>query len=312
MQAFAVRRFGEQPALHDLPKPDAEGAFLIRVVCAAVNPLDYKLLDRLTAESRYPFVVGVDFAGVIERVPAAAGALHPGDRVFGIARTHGAYAEFTAVAPGVPTEPLARIPDAVTDEQAAVLPIPGITALQAIEMLETSSGQRIVVIGANGAVGGFAVQIARARGAHVIAAVRGNPEEALGLGAHEVHDSADRDALEAIRAAHPGGVDAVLDMVNGSPAIRRAAEILRAGGRLVSTVYAADESWFAERQIIAYNIASNTNPLSSPAGLHQLARLVEEGAITARVGPVFSLSDASTVLARARSGNLGGKAIIRP
>src|SRR6202167_3056210 len=123
MRAFAVRSFGEAPAILDLPIPAIEGAILIRVKCAGVNPIDYKLVERLTAASTYPFVLGADFAGVVERVPVGELDFHIGDRIFGMARSHGAYAEYTAVAPGVKTEPLARIPDGVTDEQAAAVPI---------------------------------------------------------------------------------------------------------------------------------------------------------------------------------------------
>ena len=85
---------------------------LIRVRFAGVNPLDSNLLGRLTAASSYPFVVGIDFAGVAERVPAGDHGLQAGDRVFGMARTHGSYAGYTAAAPGVRAEPVARIPTA--------------------------------------------------------------------------------------------------------------------------------------------------------------------------------------------------------
>ena len=173
MRAFAVRSFGEAPAIHDLPIPAVDGAFLIRVRYAGVNPIDYKLLERLTATSTYPFVVGIDFAGVVERVPKGERELRAGDRIFGTARTHGAYAEYTAVAPSVKTEPLARIPDDVTDEQAAALPIPAITALGSLELLGVTADQRLLVMGATGGVDGYAVQMARSRGVHVIATVRG-------------------------------------------------------------------------------------------------------------------------------------------
>ena len=69
MRAFAVRSFGEAPAIHDLPVPAVEDAFLIRVTYAGVNPIDYKLVEWLTAASAFPFIMGIDFAGVIERVP---------------------------------------------------------------------------------------------------------------------------------------------------------------------------------------------------------------------------------------------------
>jgi NADPH:quinone reductase-like Zn-dependent oxidoreductase len=139
MRAFAVRSFGEAPAIHDLPIPAADGGFLIHVRYAGVNPIDYKLVEQLTANLAFPFVVGVDFAGVVQRVPSGEPDLRPGDRFFGMARTHGTYAEYTAIAPGVQAEALAHIPDGVTDEQAAALPNEAITALGSVDMLCVSA-----------------------------------------------------------------------------------------------------------------------------------------------------------------------------
>jgi NADPH2:quinone reductase len=311
VRAFAVLNYGETPAVHDLPIPDSDGGFLIRVSCAGVNPLDSNLLERLTAASTYPFVMGIDFAGVIERGATEAGDLQAGERVFGMARTHGAYAEYTAVAPGVKSEPLARISDGITDEQAAALPIPATTALRTIELMQIVSGQRVVVMGATGGVGGYAVQMARSRDAHVIATVRGDVDEAHRLGAQEVYDTNAVDVIDAVRASHPDGVDAVLDLVNGSQAIQRDADILKRGGSLVSTIFAADEKWFAERQITAHNHASSKNPLISPHGLSEVARMLAEGTITARVRSTVELDGAEQVLAQLRSGGLRGKAVIR-
>ena len=137
MRAFAVRSFGGPASVQDLPVPAVDGAVLIRVRFAGVNPLDSNLLGRLTAASSYPFVVGIYFAGVAERVPAGDHGLRVGDRLFGMARTHGSYAEYTAVAPAK-MEPVARIPDGVADDQAAALPIPALTALQTVDLLETA------------------------------------------------------------------------------------------------------------------------------------------------------------------------------
>ena len=311
MRAFAARSFGEAPAVQNLPIPGADGEFLIRVKFAGVNPLDYKLLDKLTATSKYPFVMGIDFAGVVERVPTGERDLHSGDRIFGMARTHGAYAEYTAVAPGVKTEPLARIPDGVTDEQAAALPIPAITALRSLELLGVRPGQRLVVMGAAGTVGGYTVQMARDRGVHVIATVRGDVDEARRLGAEEVYDAEAVDVVEALRASHPDGVEAVLDLVNGADVIRRDAEILKPGGGLVSTRYAADEKWFTERRITASNIATLTNPLSSPQGLTTVARMLADGTITARIHSIIQPDDIGEMREKLRNGGLKGKAVIR-
>jgi NADPH:quinone reductase-like Zn-dependent oxidoreductase len=311
MRAFAVRNFGELPSVHDLPMPPADGAVLVRVRFAGVNPLDNNLLGRLTASSTYPFVVGIDVAGVVESVPAEAPGLAAGDRVFGMARTHGSYAEYTAVAPGARMEPLARIPDGVADDQAAALPTPAVTALRTVDLLQVAAGQNVVVMGATGGVGGYAVQMARFRGAHVIATVRGDAEEARRLGAEEVYDSQAVDAVTALRADHPDGVDGVLDLVSGPDAIRRDAEIIRPGGRLVSTIFAADEGWFAERHITARNHASSNNPLISPQGLATVAQMLADGTITARIRSTVDLDAAGQVLDKLQQGGLGGKAVIR-
>jgi NADPH:quinone reductase len=311
MRAFAVRSFGEPPSVRDLPVPAADGALLIRVRFAGVNPLDINLIGRLTAASPYPFVVGIDFAGVAERVAAGEHGVRAGDRVFGMARTHGSYAEYTAVAPAAPMDPVARIPDGVADEQAAALPIPAVTALRTVDLLEVAAGQRVVVMGATGGVGGYAVQMARSRGAHVIATVRGDADEAHRLGAEEVYDSQATDVIGALRVAHPGGVDAVLDLVSGPEAIRRDAEVIRPGGRLVSTIFAADEGWFAERQITAHNHASSANPLISPHGLATVAQMLADGTITARIRSAVDLDGAGQVLDQLRRGGLRGKAVIR-
>lgn len=311
MRAFSVKQFGEAPAIGDLPLPASDSTFLVRVRYAGVNPIDYKLLGQLTATSTYPFVMGLDFAGSVERVPNGRNDFNVGDRVFGIARTHGSYAEYTAVAPDVKTEPLTRIPDRVTDEQAAALPIPAITALGSLDLLNLTAGEHVVVMGATGAVGGYAVQLARSRGAHVIAIVHGDSDEARRLGAQEVYDSKSSDAIDALRASHPGGVDAVLDLVNGKDAIERDADVLKPGGRLVSTVYAADEAWFSQRNIAAHNIASTKNPYSSPEGLNEVARLLAAGTITARIGSTFALEDAGKMLEELRGGGLRGKTLLR-
>ena len=136
MRAFAVRSFGEPASVQNLPVPAADEAVLVRVRFAGVNPLDNNLLGRLSADSSYPFVVGIDFAGVAERVPAGDHGLRVGDRVFGMARTHGSYAEHTAISPAATMEPLAKIPDGVADDQAAALPTAAVTALRTIELLE--------------------------------------------------------------------------------------------------------------------------------------------------------------------------------
>jgi len=283
--------------------------------------VDYQLVDQLAPDSSFPFVLGVDVAGVAEHVPAQETALHVGDRVFGMARTHGSYAEYTAVPVGSRTEPLARIPDGIPDEHAAALPVAAIAALGSLDLLGLSPGEHVVINGAAGGVGGYAVQMAAATtGTHVIAMVRGpgDVREARLLGADEVYDVEAVDGIDALRQAHPGGVEAVLDVVSGSTAIKRDAEILRSGGRLVSTVFGADVGWFARREITAHNIVGHVtpfggtpNPKQSPQGLTELARMLADGTITARIRSEGGLGDALSLLGQLRSGELRGKAVIQ-
>ena len=117
--------------------------------------------------------------------------------------------------------------------------------------------------------------------------------------------------IDALRTSHPDGVDAVLDLVNGSDAIRRDAEILKRGGRLVSTVHAANEGWFAERQITAHNLSPSANPSLTADGLREIARMLADGKITARIRATVDLDDAGQILDSLRKGGLRGKAVIR-
>ena len=123
-------------------------------------------------------------------------------------------------------------------------------------------------------------------------------------------DAQAADVFDALRASHPDGVEAVLDLVNGPDVIRRDAEILRSGGGLVSTRYAAAEGWFAERQITAFNIASITNPLSSPQGLTRVARMLADGTITARIQSTIQPDQIGEMREKLRNGSLHGKAVI--
>jgi len=240
MRAYAVQKFGDAPAIVDLPIPEGDNEYLIRVTYAGVNPVDYKMVDRLKQDSHFPYVLGADFAGVVVKAPQGDSVIRPGRRVFGMARSHGAYAEYTALHTDDPEQPIAQIPDGVSDEQAAALPIPAITALGALDWLKISQGQSLIVFGATGAVGGYAVQMAHAKGATIVAVVHGKGEEARNLGADEVYDSNAPDLVKLVRDTHPDGVDCILDLVNGPDKIRADIELIKEGGRLVSTIYAAD------------------------------------------------------------------------
>ena len=156
--------------------------------------------------------------------------------------------------------------------------------------------------------------MALSRGAHVIATVRGDADEARRLGAQEVYDTKAVDVIYALRVSHPEGFDAVLDLVNASDVIHRDAEILKPGGRLVSTIYAA------ERHITAHNISSSAaestakmtaNPKSSSQGLAEVAGMLANSTITTRIGSTFDLNGTDQMLEKLRNGGLRGKTVVR-
>jgi NADPH:quinone reductase-like Zn-dependent oxidoreductase len=312
MRAFAIDRFGEDGSVRELPAPVAgAGEVLVRVTLAGVNPVDWKIRDGLRGERAFPFVLGSDFAGVVEAIGPGVVDFHAGDRIFGTARVHGSFAEYTVVPQRDDNASVAIIPAGVTDAQPAALPIPGVTALGAIAVLDLPPGATLLVIGATGGVGALAVQLAKARGIHVIAAARSTKEAfARGLGADEVIAYDRADVIAAVQAAHPGGVDGVYDAVSDREALKRLVTIVRSGGRVASIVRAADEAWFAGRNIVASNIVMTQNPKSSSAELHQLARLVASGALRVFVEDTQPLSNAAEILAGLKAGRISGKYLL--
>lgn len=258
-----------------------------------------------------PFVLGQDFAGIVSATGPGVLKYHEGERLFGIARAHGAYAEYTLVPDDDHSQPIAKIPDDVGDAEAAALPTAGLTALAALDALGVEKGSIVVVLAASGGVGSFSVQIARDRGARVIGtARRSNEQLARSLGVDEFIAYDEQNVVETIRAAHPHGVDAVLDLVDGPDAISAMAGTLKKGGKIVSTIGAADVKWFSERGLFAININMAETPTSSHAGLRELLKMLEGGAIRVMIGGERSLADAVAALDESKSGSVDGKLIL--
>lgn len=307
MKAAVVEHHGERGALREIPVP-APGPHdvLVRVVAAGVNPIDWKRRDR--PDTPLPLVLGQDFAGIVSEVGDRVTKYRIGERVFGIARKHGTYAEFTLLSEDDPAQPLAKIPDDVGDADAAALPTAGITALGAIERLDVSKDTSLLVLGATGGVGGYAVQIARDRGARVIGSARSSNESlARSLGVAEFIAYDKEDAAERLRG---GEIEAVLDLVDDSDGIKRFAGVIRDGGRIVSTIGAADVEWFSTRKIAATNLYAADTPQWSHAGLRALLELVEQGAIRVMISGERPLADAVDALEESKSGSVDGKLII--
>ena len=315
MRAFAIDHYGEAGSLRDLPVPVPDpDEVLVLVHAAGVNPIDWKVRDAVGRDKSrtFPFVLGQDFAGVIERGGRRDAGFSSGDTVFGIARRHGTYAENTTVPIADMAQPIARIPTGLSDAQAAALPTAGLTALAALEALGVASRTTLLIIGASGAVGGFAVQIARARNAHVIGTGSSKNHTAVeSLGANEVIDYDRADTVAAVKAAHPRGIDAILDLASPREAIDRIASVLRPGGRIASAIGSVDEGRMAGRGLRGMNIELSASPQSSPAGLEQLASLVISRTISVRIQAEMPLPEAAEALRLSKEEKITGKIILR-
>src|SRR5437588_4983575 len=168
MRAFAIDAFSTPGSVHDLPGPTIRpDELLVRVHAAGVNPTDWKIRDRQMPVSapQFPLVLGQDLAGIVEQVGTNVTGWTIGDEVFGIVRQVGTFAEEVAV---TTSAALARKPRTLDFVHAAALPTPALTALASLDAVALQEGETLLVVGATGGVGRYAVQLAARRGIHVI------------------------------------------------------------------------------------------------------------------------------------------------
>jgi NADPH:quinone reductase len=260
MRAIAENEFGGPVTLMNLPIPEiGADEVLIRVRAAGVNPFDWKVADGVLKgkkEHRFPLILGFDAAGVVERVGADVTRLFEGDEVYGYlskpVMEEGTYAEHV----GAPVAIVARKPESVGFAEAAALPMPALTAMDLVDAVNLEEGETVLIVGATGGVGSYVVQLAARRGAHVIATARGaNDAFVRELGATETIDHTSEDVVEAVRAAHPDGIEAIIDVVSDPEVLGRMAELVKACGSVASSIFAADVESLAQRSIEATNIS---------------------------------------------------------
>ena len=311
MRAIAEETFGGPIAPMDLPMPEiGDGEVLIRVRAAGVNPFDWKVADGALEDQmkhRFPLIPGFDAAGVIERIGAGVTELAEGDEVYGYLFKpvigDGTYAEYV----GAPAPIVAKRPVTVGFAEAAALPTSGLTAMDLVDAVDTREGETILIVGATGGVGSYATQLAARRGAHVIATARRTNEALVReLGAAETVDHATEDLVDAVRMAHQGGIDAVIDVASDSEALGRISTLVNEGGRLASSVYAADVEGLAKRGIGATNVSMQ------PEGqrLEKLSRMVDSGELSVRLDRTFPLERAPEALEERRAGHVPGKIVL--
>ncbi|MEV4194108.1 NADP-dependent oxidoreductase [Streptomyces toxytricini] len=317
MRAFVIDSFGRVPQLKDLPVPEpGPGEVQIEVRAAAVNPIDWKVaagaLARPGADFPFPFTLGFDVAGQVTAAGEGA-AFAVGQEVFGMRRPaavaghpHGSYAEYMTASPDAVA--LAVRPDGLDAPSAAALPMTGGTALALTRWLDPAEGETLLVVGATGGVGSYVLQLAAARGAHVIAVASGEDHAyARSLGAAETIDYRTGDVADTVRAAHPGGIDAVLDLVDSRDVVMgKIAPLVRDGGRLATTVFAADPEALTDRGVRAVNF----NYQATEQDMAELGELAISGRLKVAETTTFKLAAMDEAYAASTSGHVRGKLVI--
>jgi NADPH:quinone reductase len=265
------------------------GQVLVRVEAGSVNPIDPivatgALAHAAPATASLPAVTGGDFVGTVVRLGPDVEGLRVGDRVFGQAGVlvggSGSFSTF-ALAPAGFTAPL---PEDISDEQAASLPLAGTSALQALEALNVAHGDSLLVVGGGGAVGSLAVQLAASRGATVVATA--SPEDAeyvRSLGASDVLDHHEATWEERVK-----DFDALLDASNvHQPRWRALLSTLKRGGR---AIFLSSKPDAAEAQAAGVSAQSQlTEPTRER--LTAVATEAAAGRLAVRVGEVFDIED---------------------
>jgi NADPH:quinone reductase-like Zn-dependent oxidoreductase len=304
MKAVRIHRYGprEELVFEEAPLPQlAPDELLIQVVGTSVNPVDWKIRQGHLKEMipyAMPLTLGWDVSGVVSAAGHDVTRFKLGDSVYSrpdIAR-NGTYAEYVAVR----AAEVAFKPSTISHIEAATLPLAGITAWQAlIDVCKIKAGQRVLIHAAAGGVGSLAVQIARTRGAHVIAtASAANRHFVLSLGANEFIDY----RSQTLESAVKDPVDAVFDTVGGK-AQEVSLTLLKPGGVLVSIITPPPAA-LAEKHGVRGEFLF-IGPKA--AVLEELGKLVDEGKVRPVIGAEFALEDIAKAHALSEAGHMRGK-----
>ncbi|MER6047636.1 NADP-dependent oxidoreductase [Streptomyces sp. NPDC001793] len=311
MRAVAVNAFGADPQLMELPQPEpGPGEVLVRLAAAGLNPVDWKLADGAfgdAVQAVFPLVLGADGAGEVVAVGSGIRRFTVGDPVFGQfqlpERGGGSYAEF-AVAK---EDAIALAARSVTYATSAAVPTAGMTAYNLVEETRIGEGRQVLVVGATGGVGTFITQLAAGRGAEVIATARPSKAELMRtLGAAETVDHTAGPIADQVLAAHPDGVDVLIDMVSDAKGFVDLTRTVRDGGVAVSLIGSADADVLTEHNLRGFNFVNRP----SPQLLEILAGHLDAGRLTVLVGLEVPLEEAPEALAASRTGRAQGKTVL--
>lgn len=303
MKAVRIHSYGNAEVLkyEDVPMPViAAHDVLVRVVASSVNPVDWKIREGYLKEiipCSFPLTLGWDVSGVVEAVGAGVSRFKAGDAVFSRPdiKRNGTYAEYVAIN----EDEIAHKPKTISHIEAATLSLAGLAAWGAIiTTAKIAAGQRVLIHAASGGVGSIAVQLAKSRGAHVIATCsEKNAALVKSLGADEVIDYRATKFEELVR-----DVDAVFDTLGGK--VQEASwQVLKPGGMLVSIVSPPPE----ERGRVLGVRSAFLFIQPDAAILAQLAEMVDSGKLRPVIGAEFALKDIVRAHALSQSGHAIGK-----
>jgi NADPH:quinone reductase-like Zn-dependent oxidoreductase len=303
MKAVRIHKFGgpEVLQLEDVPRPEpGTREVLVRVHAAGVNPVDWKIREGKLGKIPLPSIMGSDFSGEIEALGPDVAEFRTGEMVFGsVADESGSYAQYALA----PVAHIVEKPKGIDHVQAAAVPVPAMTAWQALfDHANLNSGQKVLIHAAAGGVGSFAVQLAKWKGAHVIGTASGqNAALVRSLGADEFIDYRATRFEEVVRDA-----DVVFDTVGGDTQ-ERSWKALKRGGVLVSIVQPPSEQAAKAhnmRGIFVREDATRNEELT------QIAKLVANGQLKVNVETVLPLRDARKAQEISQTGHAHGKIVL--
>src|SRR6266700_3734048 len=305
MKAVVAHEYGGPEVLkfENVPRPEPkENEALVRVVASGVNPADPLTLSGKYARefgTHLPLIPGYDIAGIVEKTGAKVTKLKAGDAIYGYPTFGGGWADYVTVAEGE----VAAKPASLSFADAAAVPMGALTAWQAlVDVAQLRAGQTILIHGGSGGVGSFAVQIAKARGACVIAtASTANQDLLKQLGADVAIDYT-KTRFEEIAK----DVDAVLDPV-GKETLARSYGVVKKGGIVMSLVARPDPAEIQKHEI--RGAAISVHPDADD--LTEIAQLIDAGKIKPIVTEVVPLSDAVKAQQQAATHHTRGKVVLR-
>jgi NADPH:quinone reductase-like Zn-dependent oxidoreductase len=292
MKAFGLADESSTAAMLEVPTPEpGPGDVRVAVRASSVNGWDVFVMSghaRAMMEHHYPVIGGKDFVGVIDAVGEGVTRFAVGDEVLGIVPNApflslGSYAEYLVVPADGFIQPK---PANLNFEQAASVGLAALTAHVSVDAVEASEGDVVLIVGAAGGVGSYAVELAAPRGATVVATARPEDQEWIrGLGATEAIDYSG-DVAAAVRSAHPDGVDGLIVAVQLGDAFGPTVALVKDGGKIASTVGGADA--VAERDIRATNVQGQADNVETFA---EVVRLAAAGTLTVPITRTFTFDE---------------------